>query len=250
METQHGFAHFIAQTDAVGTVVLGILVVMSVATWYLILTKGVQYAATRRRSMRFLSEFWAAGSLAEVHGRLHAAGAHDPFSDLAHDAFTAVEQHSRRGTERLIDAGSGDEYLTRALRRSIERTTAQAESGLTVLASVGSSAPFVGLFGTVWGIYHALLAIGAAGQGTLDKVAGPVGEALVMTAVGLAVAIPAVLAYNAFVRSNRMMLAELDGFAHDVFTFVSTGARAGGLAPAAPPVAAPGAAPRVVKLGS
>jgi len=251
METQLGFAHFIAQTDGVGRFVLGVLLLMSIATWYLILTKGMQILGTRNRSRRFLREFWAAGSLAEVHTHIHAQGAHDPFSQLAHDAFTAVEQHTRKGVERLIDAGSADEYLTRALRRSIERTTSRLESGLTMLASVGSSAPFVGLFGTVWGIYHALMAIGVSGQGTLEKVAGPVGEALVMTAAGLAVAIPAVLAYNAFVRSNRMLLAELDGFAHDIFTFVSTGARAGEVVPIAPaPTPAVSAAPRIAKVGT
>jgi biopolymer transport protein ExbB len=226
MESSPGFAHFIVQTDGVGKFVLAAMLVMSVATWYLILSKGVQLWQTRARSRRFLREFWAAGSLADVHARIHERGADEPFSELAHDAFTAVEQHGRRGGERLIDAGTGDEYLTRALRRSIARSTGHLESGLTVLASVGSAAPFVGLFGTVWGIYHALLAIGISGQGTLDKVAGPVGEALVMTALGLAVAIPAVLAYNFFVRGNRVLLAELDGFAHDLFTFVSTGARA------------------------
>ena len=224
METQLGFAHFIAQTDGVGRFVLGVLLLMSIATWYLILTKGMQILGTRNRSRRFLREFWAAGSLAEVHTHIHAQGAHDPFSQLAHDAFTAVEQHTRKGVERLIDAGSADEYLTRALRRSIERTTSRLESGLTMLASVGSSAPFVGLFGTVWGIYHALMAIGVSGQGTLEKVAGPVGEALVMTAAGLAVAIPAVLAYNAFVRANRLVLAQLDSFAHDLYAVLVTGA--------------------------
>jgi biopolymer transport protein ExbB len=103
----------------------------------------------------------------------------------------------------MIEAGGADDFLTRALRRAIDQDTARLEYGHTVLASVASSAPFVGLFGTVWGIYHALLAIGMSGQGTLDKVAGPVGEALIMTALGLAVAIPAVLAYNAFTRANR-----------------------------------------------
>ncbi len=234
METQLGFAHFLAQTDGVGRFVLAVLLVMSVATWYLILAKGMQIAATRSRSRRFLRAFWAAGSLSEVHARIHERGADDPFSALAHEGFTAVEQHNRRGAERLIDAGTADEYLTRALRRAIERSTARLESGLTVLASVGSSAPFIGLFGTVWGIYHALLAIGVSGQGTLDKVAGPVGEALVMTALGLAVAIPAVLAYNTFVRSNRLVLAELDSFAHDIFAFISTGARAGEVVPPEP----------------
>jgi biopolymer transport protein ExbB len=229
METRLGLAHFLGQADTVGKLVLAILLVMSVASWYLIVSKAVQVALARRRSRRFLERFWAAGSLSEVHDRIHDEGAQDPLSELAHDGLTAVEQHSRRGGERLIDAGTGDEYLTRALRRSIARSTARLESGLTVLASVGSSAPFIGLFGTVWGIYHALLAIGVSGQGTLDKVAGPVGEALVMTALGLAVAIPAVLAYNAFVRANRVVLAELDSFAHDIFAFVSTGARAGGV---------------------
>ena len=124
------------------------------------------------------------------------------------------------------------------MRRVIDEETARLESGLTVLASVGSTAPFVGLFGTVWGVYHALINIGMSGQGTLDKVAGPVGEALIMTALGLAVAIPAVLAYNAFVRSNRMVLAELDAFAHDLFAFLTTGSHVHDVAPV---VAAAGA---------
>jgi biopolymer transport protein ExbB len=110
----------------------------------------------------------------------------------------------------------------------IEEETARAEGGLTLLASVGSTAPFVGLFGTVWGVYHALVAIGISGQGTLDKVAGPVGEALIMTGLGLAVAIPAVLAYNTFVRGNRLMLSRLDSFAHDIHALLTTGAVATG----------------------
>jgi biopolymer transport protein ExbB len=229
METQLGFAHFLGQTDFVGKLVLVVLFVMSIATWYLILSKSIQITFARSRSRRFLQRFWAAGGLSEVHEGIHRDGTNDPFSDLAHEALSAVEQHAHRTSDRLIDAGTADDYLTRALRRSIARSTARLESGLTVLASVSSSAPFIGLFGTVWGIYHALLAIGVSGQGTLDKVAGPVGEALVMTALGLAVAIPAVLAYNAFVRANRVVLAELDSFAHDIFAFVSTGARAGGV---------------------
>jgi biopolymer transport protein ExbB len=107
----------------------------------------------------------------------------------------------------------------------MNRTSARLESGLTLLASVGSTAPFIGLFGTVWGIYHALLQIASSGQVMIDKVAGPVGEALVMTAAGLAVAIPAVLAYNAYTRLNRVILADLDGFAHDLLALVTTGSR-------------------------
>jgi len=225
--TTPGIAHFLAQTDAVGRAVLVILVIMSIASWYYIIVKGLRAAARRVRSNRYLRHFWDARDLEAVRTHIVAHGALDPFSSLTQDGFAAVDQLNRGGTSRLIETGSHDDFLTRALRRSIERTTAQLESGLTVLASVGSAAPFVGLFGTVWGIYNALLAIGVSGQGTLDKVAGPVGEALIMTAVGLAVAIPAVLGYNALVRSNRVVLAELDSFAHDLFGFMSTGHRVG-----------------------
>ena len=109
------------------------------------------------------------------------------------------------------------------MKRAIAQDKSRLEYGQTFLATVASSAPFVGLFGTVWGIYHALMAIGMSGQGTLDKVAGPVGEALIMTAIGLAVAIPAAVAYNAFARANRNTLAELNSFAHDLFNFLATG---------------------------
>jgi biopolymer transport protein ExbB len=146
-----------------------------------------------------------------------------PFSHLAHHAIVAARHHTRHGVNRLNEAGTTAEFLTRSIRRVIDEETARLEWGLTVLASVGSTAPFVGLFGTVWGVYHALVAIGMSGQGTLDKVAGPVGEALIMTGAGLAVAIPAVLAYNAFVRSNRVVLACLDAFAHDVFAMLTIG---------------------------
>jgi biopolymer transport protein ExbB len=148
-----------------------------------------------------------------------------------------------------VDAAAGTEFLTRAMRRVIDEDTARLESGLTVLASVGSTAPFVGLFGTVWGVYHALVAIGISGQGTLDKVAGPVGEALIMTALGLAVAIPAVLAYNGFVRANRLVLAQLDAFAHDLYAVLTTGAHVGDPAAVVPmkPASAPQATPTLAK---
>jgi hypothetical protein len=117
------------------------------------------------------------------------------------------------------------DWVTRCLRNSIDDTTARLQSGLAMLASVGSTAPFVGLFGTVWGIYHALMSIGAAGQATIDKVAGPIGEALIMTALGLAVAIPAVLGYNALVRGNKYIVTRLNRFAHDLHAYFVTGAR-------------------------
>jgi biopolymer transport protein ExbB len=200
-----GFAHFLAQADAIAKVMLFFLLVMSIATWYLIVAKGIEQWLERRRSRLFLEAFWRDTSLAAVQDYLGGAPASDSFSHLARDALAA----HRKG-----DA----DFLTRAMRRVIDENTARLESGLTVLASVGSTAPFVGLFGTVWGVYHALTTIGLSGQGTLDKVAGPVGEALIMTALGLAVAIPAVLAYNGFVRVNRLVLARLDAFAHDLYS--------------------------------
>jgi biopolymer transport protein ExbB len=206
-----GLAGFLAQTDALSKAILAILLVMSVTTWYLIVTKSITILLERRRSARFLDAFWEAPSMQPLEKHLGANHPDDPFSHLAWHAVSAHRQQD-------------SEFLTRAMRRVIDEDTARLESGLTLLASVGSTAPFVGLFGTVWGVYHALVAIGLSGQGTLDKVAGPVGEALIMTALGLAVAIPAVLAYNGFVRANRLVLAKLDAFAHDLYAVLTTGA--------------------------
>jgi biopolymer transport protein ExbB len=223
MQTQVGFAHFLAQTDAVGRTLLVFLLLMSLASWYLIATKTLALWLERRRSARFLESFWNARSVSAVQRHLEERHPDEPFSHLAWHAIIATQHHQRHGANRLNEAGSPSEFLTRAMRRVIDEDTARLESGLTVLASVGSTAPFVGLFGTVWGVYHALVTIGTTGQGTLDKVAGPVGEALIMTALGLAVAIPAVLAYNFTVRRNRIVLAQLDAFAHDLFSFLTTG---------------------------
>ena len=208
-----GFASFLAHTDALGRATLAILLAMSLATWYLVLTKAITVFLQHRRSERFLNRLSEAGSMSKMETRREAAHPDEPF---AHLAWHAADAH-RKG-----DA----EFLTRAMRRVIDEDTARLESGLTVLASVGSTAPFVGLFGTVWAVSHALVAIGVSGQGTLDKVAGPVGEALIMTALGLAVAIPAVLGYNGFVRSNRLVLSRLDAFAHDLYAMLTIGAHA------------------------
>jgi len=218
-----GIAHFLSQTDTVGKLIIAAMILMSIATWYLILTKAIQVIAMKRRSARFLDAFWNAPSLDAVAAELEGHHPDEPFAHLAHHGIVAARHHARHGGNKLGDAGSASEFLTRSMRRVIDEDTARLESGLSVLASVGSTAPFVGLFGTVWGVYHALVAIGMSGQGTLDKVAGPVGEALIMTAAGLAVAIPAVLAYNAFTRSNRMVLSQLDAYAHDLFAFLTTG---------------------------
>ena len=227
MEDAQGFGHFISQADLVARSILVIMALASLASWYLIITKSLSAARARARSAAFLKFFWDAPSLAAVARQLEANAPDEAFSHLAFQGIAAAQHHDRHGASRLNEAGTQGEFVTRALRRAIDEETSRMESGLTILASVGATAPFVGLLGTVWGIYHALLAIGLSGSGTLDKVAGPVGEALIMTAIGLAVAIPAVLGYNFIVRSNRITQSRLDGFAHDLFTFLVTGARVG-----------------------
>ena len=222
MEHGLGFAHFISQSDATSKVILALLLALSVASWYLIVTKAIRNFAARRRADRFLEQFWKAASVDEMRVVSDNHRESNAFSQLAHQVLSAAGR-DRHGVGQLLLAGGISEYLTRVLRNGIDQEAANVEYGLTVLASAGSAAPFIGLFGTVWGIYHALVQIGMSGQGTLDKVAGPVGEALIMTAVGLAVAIPAVLAYNAFTRRNRIWLAKLDNFAHDLYVLATVG---------------------------
>ena len=224
-----GLQHFIHQADAIALFILTTLCVMSVGTWYYIVTKGWRYWGAQNRSRDFIRGFWAAPSLEAVARKLRSTGITDPFSHLVHHGFTAVEQHQSRQHNSLVEAGSAEDFLTRSLKRAIDQDKARLEGGLTFLATVASSAPFVGLFGTVWGIYHALMAISLSGQGGLDQVAGPVGEALIMTGLGLAVAIPSAVAYNIFVRLNRNTLVQLNSFAHDVFAFLSTGLATGSL---------------------
>ena len=222
MEQGLGFAHFLTQVDAMGMGVLTLLLLLSIASWYLMVTKALANWTARRRAEAFLKKFWEASSLKEMQATLSASTVDNAFSDLARQALTVSDGH-QSGVEKLLVAGGTAEYLTRVLRNGIDQESIKIEHGLTVLASAGSASPYIGLFGTVWGIYHALVQIGMSGQGTLDKVAGPVGEALIMTAVGLAVAIPAVLAYNSFTRRNRIWLAQLDNFAHDLFALVTMG---------------------------
>jgi biopolymer transport protein ExbB len=218
-----GFAHFIRQTDAVGQGLFVILVLMSLVSWVLIVTKGVALLNRQKRSRAFLSAFWNADSLDAVQREIQTQGVTDPFSLLTLHAMQAQAHHARYGASKLEEAGSAQEFLTRTIKKVLDEITMGMESGLSILATIGATAPFVGLFGTVWGVYHALLAIGATGAGTLDKVAGPVGEALIMTGLGLAVAIPAVMGYNWLTRSNRVWGARLDAFAFELFTFLSTG---------------------------
>lgn len=220
METTLGFSHFIAQTDTVGALVLMLLFVLSMSSWYLIITKQWQNRQAQHRINAFLATFWNAETFDEAKLPQENGSADNPFARLARVAACAAYK-DRLGKHSLNAAGGLNEYLTRVLRNGLDQETARLEQGLTLLASAGSAAPYIGLFGTVWGIYHALVAIGLSGQGTLDKVAGPVGEALIMTALGLAVAIPAVLAYNYFNRCNRVLLSKLEAFAHDLITLLT-----------------------------
>ena len=218
-----GFAHFLTQTDGVGKLVLATLLLLSIASWYLIVTRTIANALAQKRADAFLETFWNAPSLQVVGAALNAQPADNAFAELAAQAVKASADSVTQGEHKLAAAGGLGEFLTRVLRNGIDKEAAAVEHGLTILASAGSAAPYVGLFGTVWGIYHALVQIGLSGQGTLDKVAGPVGEALIMTALGLAVAIPAVLAYNTFNRRNRVWLARLDAFAHDLYVLTTLG---------------------------
>ena len=229
-----GFSHFISQSDAVGKTLLAILIVMSVASWAIIAIKGVSLLTRRGRSSSFLNFFWNASSLDAVAGEIATHGARDPFSHLTAHAMHAQAHHAKYGAAKLEEAGSASDFVTRTIKKVLDEETTRLENGLAVLATVGATAPFVGLFGTVWGVYHALVAIGMSGAGTLDKVAGPVGEALIMTGLGLAVAIPAVMGYNWLTRANRVLAAKLDAFAYELHTFVSMGQALGHGAAAEP----------------
>jgi biopolymer transport protein ExbB len=222
LDTPLGVAHFWAQADGVIRATAYILIVMSVASWFLILWKSWSWWRTRRASLQ-LDQFWSAKSIDEAIALIRPLDSEGIFVPIA--ASGAAAAQAPVAEESLAARVDRSELITRALRQRINEAAARLEAGLTFLASVGSTAPFVGLFGTVWGIYHALLSIAATGTISIDKVAGPVGEALIMTAFGLAVAIPAVLAYNAFTRVNRVVLAQLDGFAHDLHSFLTLGAR-------------------------
>lgn len=211
------------QTDAIGKTLFVLLMLMSCVTWYLIFAKSVATLRLRQHTKQFLLTFWNAPSLAKVNAHIRTHGLRDPFAQLTLHAIQAHSHHTEHGVTRLEEAGDTAEFVTRHMRKIIDEETSKLENGLTLLATIGATAPFVGLFGTVWGVYHALMTIASDNGANFASLAGPVGEALIMTALGLAVAIPAVLAYNASVRLNRVYLAKLDGFAHELFAFLTTG---------------------------
>jgi biopolymer transport protein ExbB len=213
--------------DFVGWVVFITLAIMSILSIYWIVVNFVKNLRLRASSDRVVSTFWETPNAQDAIRFMEEQGRFEPFSKIALDAAQAAAHHQRHEGSRLVESLNRSEFVDRALRQGVTRESSKLEAGLTVLATVGSTAPFVGLLGTVWGIYHALIRISATGQASIDAVAGPVGEALIMTAIGLFVAIPAVLAYNFFTRLNRVTNNKFDTFAHDLHDFFATGSRVG-----------------------
>ena len=228
MNPQFGIANVWSQGDMVTKAVAVLLLLMSLASWMVIIIKTLDLIKYKKIA-RSAEDFWDSRDFSTAMDRL-GADPHNPYRQLALKGREAMLHHhdTKAHLHQTLDMS---DWVTRALRNAIDEFTARLQSGLAILASVGSTAPFVGLLGTVWGIYHALLSIGAAGQATIDKVAGPIGEALIMTALGLAVAIPAVLGYNALVRGNKGELQKLNRFAHDLHAYFVTGARVGSAGP-------------------
>ncbi len=205
-----GLQNFWQQSDSVGRFVALLLLAMSVAAWVLILWKGWLLRRATGDIAKAVPAFWDAGTLTEGRARLQALDREKVLLPL----LDAAQAQPAAGT--LESGGQIESQLTRRLRDALHRGLAHLQFGQVLLASIGSTAPFVGLFGTVWGIYHALAGIAAAGSLSIDKVSGPIGEALIMTAAGIAVAVPAVLAYNVFGKWVAACEAELEGYAHDL----------------------------------
>ncbi len=209
MESHFGIANVWIQGDFVTRAVAVLLLGMSLASWIVIVIKALDIVRYKKHA-RQARDFWHSEDFAAGLTKL-GADPSNPFRHLALEGREATAHH-RNTQAHLHDSLDVSDWVTRCLRNCIDEFTARLQSGLAILASVGSTAPFIGLFGTVWGIYHALTAIGISGQASIDKVAGPVGEALIMTAIGLAVAIPAVLAYNWLARRNKAVMDEVREF--------------------------------------
>ena len=211
--------------DFVARGTLIILVIMSVGTWYIMIVKIWEQSRLFSAGKKANKSFWTAGSIQESVGTLKATS---PFRYIAESGVSASEHHE--GT--LVEQIDLNTWVTMSMQRAVEAIQSRLQGGLAFLATVGSTAPFVGLFGTVWGIYHALTAIGIAGQASIDKVAGPVGEALIMTAIGLATAVPAVLGYNWLVRRNKSGMELVRNFSSDVHSVLLSGSNPGKVATA------------------
>ncbi|WP_175861616.1 MotA/TolQ/ExbB proton channel family protein [Burkholderia cepacia] len=218
VENPYGLGALWKNGDFVARFVLILLVIMSMGSWYIMITKFLEQLRANRRAKLADAQLWSAPSLTEGARLLDEAS---PFRFIAETAIEAGEHHE----DALLEAVDRNTWIDVSVERSITNVSNRMQDGLAFLATVGSTAPFVGLFGTVWGIYHALTAIGIAGQASIDKVAGPVGEALIMTAIGLAVAVPAVLGYNFLVRRNKSVMERVRNFGAQLHTVLLAGNR-------------------------
>ena len=208
IDNPYGLSALWAQGDIVAKGTLMILVLMSMSSWYVIITKLLEQSRVLRLAKAAQDSFWSAGSVRQGADSLEAQS---PFRYIAEKGLEGASKH-----DGLLGAVDFNTWVTMSIQRAIAQVQSRLQDGLAVLATVGSTAPFVGLFGTVWGIYNALVKIGMSGQASIDKVAGPVGESLIMTAIGLAVAVPAVLGYNWLVRRNKSAMEEVNAFGADL----------------------------------
>ncbi len=227
MENPYGLDALWKGGDIIARAVLIILAIMSLGTWYIMITKYIEQARLLGAARSAGKGFWNKPTVQDGAAALKPSS---PFRYIADSGITATQHHDGALTD-SIDLGT---WVTMSIQRAVETIQSRLQGGLAFLATVGSTAPFVGLFGTVWGIYHALTAIGIAGQASIDKVAGPVGEALIMTAIGLATAVPAVLGYNWLVRRNKASMERVRYFASDLHSVLVGGTRIGMADAAAP----------------
>ena len=216
IENPYGLDALWKTGDFVAKGTLIIMAIMSMGSWYILITKIIDQVKLSGQATDARTKFWKAASVQAGSSSLKEGS---PFRFIADSGIKATEHHEGALLEQ-IDLNT---WVSMSIQRAVDKVQSRLQDGLAFLATVGSTAPFVGLFGTVWGIYHALTAIGMSGQASIDKVAGPVGEALIMTAIGLAVAVPAVLGYNFLVRRNKSSMEEVRAFAADLHSVVLSG---------------------------
>jgi biopolymer transport protein ExbB len=234
-QNPYGFQAMIEQGGPVVWITLAIMAIMSAGTWYIMIVKYLDQRAVLKQAEELDKKFWTANSMKEGAEKLQKGSI---FRAIVEEGLRAQKHHDGKMTDKIDE----HEWITMSLQRTVNGIGMKLQDGLAFLATTGSTAPFVGLFGTVVGIYRALVNIGVAGQASIDKVAGPVGEALIMTAIGLGVAVPAVIAYNWLIRRNKEIMETISNFSSDVHAFLVSGARVERVpAPTAAP-AAPAAA--------
>ena len=211
-ENPYGLEALWKTSDWIAKSVLLLLLIMSVASWYILVVKLLEQAKIARQAKAATKDFWSAGTVEQGASSLDKTS---PFRFIADAGLEATKKHNG-----LMGHVPLNDWVTMSIQRAVDRIQSSVQGGLSVLATVGSISPFVGLFGTVWGIYGALTAIGISGQASIDKVAGPVGESLIMTAIGLAVAVPAVLSYNWLVGRNKSVMEDVRAFGNDLHAVI------------------------------